>query len=572
MKRLFFLATFCLAQMIFGQTNFVLQNSTVSSYIFDIEMVSITVGYAVGENGVILKTIDGGINWTAQNSGVTSDLRDCQFANENLGWVCGLNGVILKTTNGGSSWSYYSVGSSVELKQINIIGTIAGLVAGKDGASAAVYYTTDGGNNWNPFGNIPGGAADIQDIEFTSVTSGFVIDYFNLYYTATSGTSWDPIVLPTSEQTNRIEMYNANIGWICGGNGLMLKTINGGTNWQVQATGTTSVLFGMDVIDSLNVWACGFDGTIISTNNGGLTWTVHNTPVSYKLPAISAVSPDEVWACGEFGTILHNAQSDLQIQAYLGPTITCPKTDLELKIVVTNNSSVPITTGTFIISNNDNVLLEYDWSGVLGPGISNTISIGSISLIESANIKFKFVGDEVASGNELLQYIDVISDGPFGVSEDLETCVGSFVEISAYGGEYYYWHNASTDSTLSQQSVQVFEDTYYTVSIIQSQCTIKDTVFVKVENGDCAVTAFSPNGDGINDFLIIENLPSGSNTVTIFNRWGDEIAVIQNYNNTDIYWSGNDAAGNSLPENTFFYSVSTTDTNMSFSGWVQIVR
>ncbi len=38
-----------------------------------------TTGYAVGDNGTILKTTDGGANWTAQTSGTTNNFFSVSF-------------------------------------------------------------------------------------------------------------------------------------------------------------------------------------------------------------------------------------------------------------------------------------------------------------------------------------------------------------------------------------------------------------------------------------------------------------------------------------------------------------
>ncbi len=59
--------------------------------------------YAVGNNGNILKTIDGGVTWGVQNSGTTQSLREVFFTDANTGYIIGDNGIILKTTNAGGA-------------------------------------------------------------------------------------------------------------------------------------------------------------------------------------------------------------------------------------------------------------------------------------------------------------------------------------------------------------------------------------------------------------------------------------------------------------------------------------
>jgi photosystem II stability/assembly factor-like uncharacterized protein len=59
-------------------------------------------GYAVGDSGIIIKTINGGVSWTVQPSGTASHLMSVYFTDANTGYVVGDNGIILKTTTGGT--------------------------------------------------------------------------------------------------------------------------------------------------------------------------------------------------------------------------------------------------------------------------------------------------------------------------------------------------------------------------------------------------------------------------------------------------------------------------------------
>lgn len=63
--------------------------------------------------------------------------------------------------------------------------------------------------------------------------------------------------------------------------------------------------------------------------------------------------------------------------------------------------------------------------------------------------------------------------------------------------------------------------------------------------------AVSPNGDGFNDFLEIENIEFyPDNTVLIVNRWGKKIEELKGYNNVDVVF--NDP---NLPSGTYYYHI-----------------
>ena len=59
------------------------------------------VGYAVGDNGTIIKTSSAGNVWESQNSGTFHKLNDVSFLDLDYGFVVGDGGTILKTETGG---------------------------------------------------------------------------------------------------------------------------------------------------------------------------------------------------------------------------------------------------------------------------------------------------------------------------------------------------------------------------------------------------------------------------------------------------------------------------------------
>ncbi|MBK9190458.1 MAG: gliding motility-associated C-terminal domain-containing protein [Crocinitomicaceae bacterium] len=558
----------------FSQPEWIEQNSGVTSYLLDVEFINENTGYAVGMDGVILKTTNGGTTWGAQTSGVVFDLWDAHFYNELTGWVCGANGVILKTVNGGANWTMTTLGTPFEFHQINMLGSIAGLVGGKNTSTgyAVIYYTTDGGNTWNPY-TTPGLMYDILDIEFINGTTGFAMDYSDIYYTETSGSSWTPVTVPTTAQMNRIEMYDANKGWMCGGNGTVLYTSDGGTNWVQQPTPVTSTLWGITIADLEHVFISGAVGTIISTNDGGSTWIENITGIDDTLPSISSADAFNVWSCGTDGKILKLApEKDLELMSYNGPSSSCPGTPFYISVGIKNMGLAPIDGGTFTVLNGITTVLTYPYSGYLLPGNDEVINLGQVSVNSTSILTINYSGDDITTNNSLLQPIALYSDQEYGTTSPLYVCAGGIASFHAYGGNSYYWLNASADSSAQYQNVEVYNNQNFVVEIKQSTCTIMDTVEVIIDNGDCKTTAFSPNGDGKNDYLYIENLPAGENEVVIFNRWGDQIIHVTNYDNFNVYWDGKDLSDKSVVEGVYYYTVETPSQGPVLHGWVQILR
>ncbi len=63
------------------------------------------VGFAVGENGVILKTYDAGTSWQAQTGITAQRLNRADFRDLDYGFIVGNGGTILKTETGGEPWT-----------------------------------------------------------------------------------------------------------------------------------------------------------------------------------------------------------------------------------------------------------------------------------------------------------------------------------------------------------------------------------------------------------------------------------------------------------------------------------
>ncbi len=86
--------------------------------------------------------------------------------------------------------------------------------------------------------------------------------------------------------------------------------------------------------------------------------------------------------------------------------------------------------------------------------------------------------------------------------------------------------------------------------------------------------AISPNGDGKNDFFFlqyIESLPSTStNQVIIFNRWGDEVFSVSDYNNSTRAFAGLGNSGSKLPSGTYFYKINLPKVSKTLTGFLEL--
>ncbi len=107
------------------------------------------------------------------------------------------------------------------------------------------------------------------------------------------------------------------------------------------------------------------------------------------------------------------------------------------------------------------------------------------------------------------------------------------------------------------------------------------TVFVLVSGGEFFIPdAFSPNGDGINDYFEIVGIELyPRNSIEIFNRWGNMVYRTANYgiSSTPVFWDGKPNTGirvgnEDLPTGTYFYVLDLGNGEKRIVGSVYLDR
>jgi len=144
----------------------------------------------------------------------------------------------------------------------------------------------------------------------------------------------------------------------------------------------------------------------------------------------------------------------------------------------------------------------------------------------------------------------------------------------------YVWSPASICPTQNCTSIDSLIPGAYSVTVlaINSNSIAVDSVsfnyVVTASTEPCQISiynGFTPNGDGLNDSWVIENIENFPvNSVSIFNRWGNKVWTTDNYNNTSNYWDGNNSNGTSLTSGTYFYVIDIDNGKAIKKGWVEL--
>ena len=116
-----------------------------------VAFVSDSVGYVVGDDGLLLKSTDAGQNWAiidTLNEGLKAtsppDLYDIQFIDSTTGFICGGKGVLYQTSDAGDTWERVSIPdelSGVDLNKMTWLSKTECLIAGDNGRIVKLTVT-----------------------------------------------------------------------------------------------------------------------------------------------------------------------------------------------------------------------------------------------------------------------------------------------------------------------------------------------------------------------------------------------------------------------------------------------
>ncbi len=151
-------------------------------------------------------------------------------------------------------------------------------------------------------------------------------------------------------------------------------------------------------------------------------------------------------------------------------------------------------------------------------------------------------------------------------------CVGDTAILSIIGGTIPLW---STNSIPNTSFVTPVAPTNYTFSATDFAGCVSNVVFTVDINSSCDVlvyNGFTPNGDGVNDFFVIDNIDKyPNNNVQIFNRWGDKVFKTSRYDNTTNNWDGK-FNGKPVTSGTYFYLILNDNGKVLKKGWLELTN
>lgn len=264
---------------------------------------------AVGERGHILLSSDGD-NWQQVVTPTKATLTSVFFINDMVGWAVGHDSTIIKTVNGGNNWKLQHVNPSLEKPLLDIVfkDPFHGVAVG---AYGQFLRTIDGGKTWlsefhEEFLHEEDQAylaelmQDDEEAYFEERES--ILPHFNRIISdgRTSYLVGEVGLIAKSNDlgltwTKFNEIYRGSFFdlartlegnlLVAGLRGHVFRSIKNGTPWKQSETGTTALLNSIVLSDEGRIFILGNNGTLLESKDDGNTFILKLQPDGKSLIA-----------------------------------------------------------------------------------------------------------------------------------------------------------------------------------------------------------------------------------------------------------------------------------------------
>lgn len=275
-------------------------------------------GYAAGDDGAVLRSVDGGATWTALSARTTTPLT--RVSAPSAGVVAVAGGCVVRvSTDAGTTMGRVAVSGSdrvcaAPVAAVSFTDGVNGLVVLADGS---VLATADGGRSFARRTSVPGtpsagGPAQVGDVVLRSPTVAFALAGPSVYRSTDGGASWTAVgtapVMPGAPSPGTLTglAFTGTAGGVAvGSEGTLLTTADAGATW-------TPLMAGQARLPLRSV-ACGSPATcLVTVDNSGdtlrldtVTPTVARvTPSSTPLHGVTFASDTRAVAVGDGGTVV----------------------------------------------------------------------------------------------------------------------------------------------------------------------------------------------------------------------------------------------------------------------------
>ncbi len=274
-------------------------NNSLNSICF----INDSIGYACGDKGIVIKTIDGGNSWIVLNDSSAINLYDIKFLSQEVGFMVGEKGTILRTTDSGQSWQKINSDSANTYFKIYFFENLSiGFIIGSNGI---ILKTTDNGNNWQT--KFTGTNEILFGISFADYNNGVVVGWNGtILKTSDQGENWNEENKITDKYLRDICFLDNKIGIIVGGSGEILRSDDGGSDWGKINSNSYSGLYSVFFTKNNVGFILGSKGEIFVSYDKGKNWQTSNSGSYASLMSISESTHGRIYISTNTGSIISN--------------------------------------------------------------------------------------------------------------------------------------------------------------------------------------------------------------------------------------------------------------------------
>lgn len=255
---------------------------------------------AVGSRGHILISEDQGQNWRQVEVPTRSGLNAVFFHDRNLGWAVGHDGVIVRTEDGGVTWDrvYWAPEDENPLMDVWFKNPDEGFAVG---AYGAFFETVDGGLTWS--------SRFISDYDFhlnqiAPAESGVLYlaaEAGFFYRSSDGGSNWEEMPSPYEGSYFGVLPLEGESVLAFGLRGHLFRSDNGGETWVEIDTHTVAMLTNSLKLADGTIIVTGLGGVVLVSRDGGHTFLPHQHSDRRGISAVAEGVEDSLVFVGEFG-------------------------------------------------------------------------------------------------------------------------------------------------------------------------------------------------------------------------------------------------------------------------------
>lgn len=247
---------------------------------------------AVGERGLVLRSVDHGARWQQVAAPVSVTLTAVRFADERHGIAVGHGGTVLFTDDGGQRWERRLDGRRIpEL-------LLAEARARQDAAAekAALHLQADGPDK------------PLLDVLVTGPARALVVGAYGLaLMTEDSGRTWTSWA-PRLDNPKGLHLYAVRQRGdrivIAGEQGLVLKSDDGGRSFERLAVPYQGSFFTLELPDEREIVLAGLRGNVWRSGDGGHGWVQLALPMPVSVVASQMAADGTLLLANQAGFVL----------------------------------------------------------------------------------------------------------------------------------------------------------------------------------------------------------------------------------------------------------------------------